>query len=163
MMLGNSRSAVMATGGNRPGDKRRLGWESRRRRKGGWPRIIFISLAQRRTGALWDWGVGSEKGATNERQCRWRAELRSGLSLPGCWRALVGRAPLPCPFRASAPPVDPASQLPSAAAQAARREHSNRQPRQPPMGPARHGTPPAYRNETRMPVKECVRRVPCPC
>ena len=33
VVFGNSRSTVMATGGNKLGDKRRLGWESRRRRR----------------------------------------------------------------------------------------------------------------------------------
>ena len=79
-----------------------------------WPSVALAHCG------IGEWGV--RKALPNEGQCRWRAEL-SGLapvSLPGCWRALVGG--LPCPFRASVPLL---TQLPSAAAQAARREHSN--------------------------------------
>ncbi len=55
----------------------------------------------------------------------------------GCWPSLVGG--LPCPFRASVPPVDPAS-LSGCPGSATR---AQQQPRQPPMGPAHsHGTPP---------------------
>ncbi len=93
-------------------------------------------------------GWGERKALpTSDRADGEKSGSRS-LSLP---LALVGGLPLagsPAPFGLASP------LLTSAAAQAARREeHSNRQPRQPPLGRARHA---AYRNETRMPVKECV-------
>ena len=94
--------------GHEPGRQRRLelrvGIKKEKEAVG--QRIIFISLAQRRTGTGDDGGVGREKGATNERQGRWREEWLTLALSPARsrWRAPVGG--LPCPFRACVPPVD---------------------------------------------------------
>jgi len=105
----------------------------RREEGGGWPRIIFISLAQRRTGTI---GTGS-----GERERRYRRGRR------GHWREeralLLAGSPASSGFR---PPVPSTRRLPEHRTGTAK-SHDNG---------ARLGTPPAYRNETRMPREECA-------
>jgi hypothetical protein len=92
-----------------------------------WPRVALALLRR---------GVGSEKGATGEETGHWREER--ALLLAGSPASSGFRPPVlltQCPRR-----------LPEHRAGTAK-SHDNG---------ARLGTPPAYRNETRMPGEECA-------
>jgi hypothetical protein len=128
-----NESQLDCLGGNQEGEE-----------GGGWPRIIFISLAQRRTGTMGR-GVGSGKGAT------WRQGNgeRSRLSLAGSL-AFSGLRP---PVRTSSP----GACLGSTETRELEAQQHNK-PRRPPSspGPAGKAWHATYRNETRMPTKECI-------